>query len=71
MRPRPPTKFDFTSESYHQHNKYFNEAEKCFDAIQSWMEEIDSRLWNYDETQVIMMCDMENLEGILRRKSNV
>ena len=71
MRPKTPIRFDLTPESYHQHNRYFNEAEMCFDEIQSWMEEIDSRLWNYDETQVITMCDMENLEGILRRKNDV
>ena len=70
MRPKPPTKFDLTPESYHQHNKYFNEAEKCFDAIQRWMEEIDSRLWNYDETLEITMSDMENLEIILGGKES-
>lgn len=32
-RPEPPRNFDHTPESYLQHNRYFNEAEKFIDEI--------------------------------------
>ena len=37
MRPKPPTKFDLTPESYHEHNRYFNEAERLFDQIMDFL----------------------------------
>ncbi len=33
-RPKPPKVFDITPEGYHEHNRYFNEAEKIFDEIE-------------------------------------
>lgn len=34
-KPKPPTKFDLTPESYNQHNRYFNEAEKYINHLES------------------------------------
>lgn len=34
-RPQPPTHFDHTPESWYEHNKYFNEAEKYINYLEA------------------------------------
>ena len=34
IRPHPPNSYDINSKAYHDHNRYFNEAEKIFDIIE-------------------------------------
>jgi len=41
-RPEPPTKFDLTPESYYEHNRYFNEAEKLLDHLEERIENVPS-----------------------------
>jgi len=33
MRPKPPKTFLINADGYHEHNRYFNQAEKVFDSI--------------------------------------
>ena len=34
MRPKPPKTFLINADGYHEHNRYFNQAEKVFDSIE-------------------------------------
>jgi len=44
VRPKPPTHFDITSEGYHDHNRYFNEAEKFFDKLEKAIVSLEERI---------------------------
>lgn len=47
------------------------EAENKLKEIQVWADEINSRLWNYDETQEITTLDIGKLLDILSSKQRV
>jgi len=76
MRPKPPTHFDITPEGYHDHNRYFNEAEKIFDKIERWIAEecANNKNWEgncYDcHYETDSKCDLDVLRNILKAEDH-